>query len=64
MLALRLNRPGDRGVQEPASIVPVEVSESGAASYQLYDVAHGWRSPQPSHGTAIQFMPVRRPISS
>jgi len=48
MLALRLTRWVDRGVQEPAVIIPalrVEVSDSGTVSYQVYDAAKGWRSP-------------------
>ena len=46
MLALRLNRWVDQGVQEPAFIVPVlriGVAESGTVSYQVYDVARGWQ---------------------
>ena len=49
MLALRLNRRGDPGVQEPVFIIPVlrfEISNTGTvSSYQVYDTAHGWRPP-------------------
>ena len=49
MLALRLNRRADRGVQETAFIIPVlriEVSNAGTvSSYQVYDTAQGWRPP-------------------
>ena len=47
MLALRLTRPGDRGVQEIVAIVPVvrfEVLDDGTVtSPQLYETSHGWR---------------------
>lgn len=45
MLALRLTRWVDNGVQEPALITPVlriEVSSAGTVSYQVYEAAHGW----------------------
>ena len=48
MLALRLTRWVDRGVQEAAFIIPVlriEVSNAGTVSYHVYDTAHGWRPP-------------------
>ena len=49
MLVLRLNRLGDRGVQEPVFIIPVlrfEVSDGGAVSSpQVYEAARGWRLP-------------------
>ena len=47
MLALRLSRWVDRGVQEPAVIIPVlliDVSGAGTVSYKVYDTAEGWRS--------------------
>jgi len=49
MLALRLNRLGDRGVQEPLFAIPVlrfEVSDAGTvSSLQIYEDTRGWRSP-------------------
>ena len=45
MLAVRLTRRGDRGVQEPVAIVPVlriDVSNAGTVSYQVYDPVRGW----------------------
>ena len=49
MLALRLTRWVDRGVQEPVFIIPVlrfEVSDAGSVSSpQVYEVSHGWRLP-------------------
>ena len=46
MLALRLTRWADKGVQEPALITPVlriEVSNAGTVSYQVYEAARGWQ---------------------
>ncbi len=49
MLAMRLNRLGDRGVQEPLFAIPVlrfEVSDAGTvSSLQIYEDTRGWRSP-------------------
>ena len=49
MLALRLNRRGDPGVQETVFIIPVlrfEVSNAGTVSPpQVYEVSRGWRLP-------------------
>lgn len=46
LLALRLTRPGDHGIQEAVVIVPVlrvEVSDTGTESYQVYEIVNGWR---------------------
>ena len=52
MLALRLSRWGNHGVQETAFIAPVlgiEISSAGAASYRVYDAVSGWRPAQGVH---------------
>ncbi len=46
MLALRLTRPGDQGIQDAVVIAPVlrvEVSPDRTASYQVYEATRGWR---------------------
>ncbi len=48
MLALRLTRWVEHGVQEAALIAPalrVEISDTGAVSYHVYDAAAGWQPP-------------------
>ena len=65
MLALRLTRRGDQGIQGAVVIAPVlrvDVSASGAVSYLVYDTASGWQALTTADGAMHDFNPAGTPV--